>query len=135
MFIVGGPWGHGDAVLARADTKVSLSGCVLNHAVARLLLSEQLYRAWTILRGERGGKALQRLVFCWRPSDPSPPIVARRRRVSPLRRRESGASNSLGAFIRGVRSRLRSGGVHDEGRLNRHFEGADEDAEATGRDI
>ena len=50
--LVGGPYGHADAVRARADVSVRLSRCVLNHAVARVVLLEQLYRGWTILRGE-----------------------------------------------------------------------------------
>lgn len=51
-FVVGGPFGHGDAVIARADRKIKLSSMVMNHQVARLVLLEQIYRAWTILRGE-----------------------------------------------------------------------------------
>lgn len=48
---IGGPYGHSDAVRQRADAVVSLSGCVLNHQVALVVLLEQLYRAWTIVRG------------------------------------------------------------------------------------
>ena len=51
-FVVGGPFGHGDAVIKRADRKIKLSSMVMNHQVARLVLLEQIYRAWTILRGE-----------------------------------------------------------------------------------
>jgi 23S rRNA (pseudouridine1915-N3)-methyltransferase len=51
-FAIGGPHGHGDAVRQRADAVISLSGCVLNHTVARVVLLEQVYRGWTILRGE-----------------------------------------------------------------------------------
>lgn len=51
-FCIGGPYGHTDAVRERADATVSLSKCVLNHQIARLVLLEQLYRAWTIIRGE-----------------------------------------------------------------------------------
>ena len=43
---------HGDAVIKRADRKIKLSSMVMNHQVARLVLLEQIYRAWTILRGE-----------------------------------------------------------------------------------
>jgi 23S rRNA (pseudouridine1915-N3)-methyltransferase len=39
-------------VRARADDSIRLSRLVLNHQVARLVLAEQLYRAWTILKGE-----------------------------------------------------------------------------------
>lgn len=51
-FAIGGPYGHSAEVRARADDVISLSKCVLNHSVARVVLMEQLYRAWTILRGE-----------------------------------------------------------------------------------
>jgi len=51
-FALGGPFGHGDAVRARADDTIRLSPLVMNHAVARIVLLEQLYRGFTILRGE-----------------------------------------------------------------------------------
>ena len=50
-FVVGGPFGHSGAVHERADAKVSLSSLVLNHAVARVVLAEALYRAYAILKG------------------------------------------------------------------------------------
>ena len=37
---------------ARGDDIIRLSRCVLNHQVAHVVLLEQLYRGWTILRGE-----------------------------------------------------------------------------------
>jgi len=52
VFAIGGPHGHSSEVRARADYVVSLSPLVLNHSVAHIVLLEQLYRAWTILRGE-----------------------------------------------------------------------------------
>lgn len=52
VFAVGGAYGHSDAVRQRADRVVKLSSCVLNHAVAQVVLLEQVYRAYTILRGE-----------------------------------------------------------------------------------
>jgi len=52
VFVIGGPFGHGDDVIARANAKLRLSKMVLNHQVARLVLTEALYRAHTILRGE-----------------------------------------------------------------------------------
>jgi len=52
VFAIGGPFGHGTAVRARADAQVKLSSMVMNHQVARIVLLEQVYRAWTILRGE-----------------------------------------------------------------------------------
>jgi 23S rRNA (pseudouridine1915-N3)-methyltransferase len=51
-FIVGGPLGLADAVLARADLRLSLSEMTLPHRMARVVLLEQIYRAFTILRGE-----------------------------------------------------------------------------------
>ena len=51
-FVLGGPFGHAASVKERADDSVRLSKMVLNHQVAHVVLLEQLYRAWTILRGE-----------------------------------------------------------------------------------
>ncbi|KAG2501580.1 hypothetical protein HYH03_000085 [Edaphochlamys debaryana] len=51
VFCIGGPYGHSDAVRARADRMIRLSALVLNHQVAVVVLLEQLYRGWTILRG------------------------------------------------------------------------------------
>lgn len=51
-FCIGGPFGHGDAVRQRAQDQIRFSRCVLNHSVAYLVLAEQLYRAWTIVKGE-----------------------------------------------------------------------------------
>ncbi|GJP36510.1 hypothetical protein CLOM_g21009 [Closterium sp. NIES-68] len=52
-FVIGGPYGHGSQVAGRANDKIRLSSLVLNHEVALLVLAEQLYRAWTILKGEK----------------------------------------------------------------------------------
>ena len=52
-FAVGGPVGHGEALLKDAALKLSLSPMTLPHELALLVLCEQLYRAFTILRGER----------------------------------------------------------------------------------
>lgn len=49
VFAIGGADGHSDAVRERADKLVSLSSLTLPHALVRVLLAEQLYRAWTIL--------------------------------------------------------------------------------------
>ncbi|MDQ3026007.1 MAG: 23S rRNA (pseudouridine(1915)-N(3))-methyltransferase RlmH [Pseudomonadota bacterium] len=48
-FVIGGADGLSDAVRSRADKIVSLSTLTLPHGLARVLLAEQLYRAWTIL--------------------------------------------------------------------------------------
>ena len=51
-FVVGGPYGFSQAVYARADAQISLSKMTFSHQMIRLLFTEQLYRAFTILRGE-----------------------------------------------------------------------------------
>jgi len=51
-FIIGGDLGLSPAVLARSDLKFSLSRMTFTHPMARLLLIEQIYRAFRILRGE-----------------------------------------------------------------------------------
>jgi 23S rRNA (pseudouridine1915-N3)-methyltransferase len=51
-FLVGGAGGIDDAVLQRAETRLSLSALTMPHELTRLVLLEQLYRACTILRGE-----------------------------------------------------------------------------------
>lgn len=50
--VIGGSDGLAGPVLARADERISLSRLTLAHRLARLVLAEQLYRAFTILRGE-----------------------------------------------------------------------------------
>lgn len=52
VFAIGGPYGHDAKVRDKAHTVIRLSSLVLNHTVARVVLLEQLYRGWTILRGE-----------------------------------------------------------------------------------
>jgi 23S rRNA (pseudouridine1915-N3)-methyltransferase len=49
--IIGGPDGVSDAVRNRADFKWSLSQLTLPHGMARALLAEQLYRAWSLQTG------------------------------------------------------------------------------------
>jgi 23S rRNA (pseudouridine1915-N3)-methyltransferase len=51
VFALGGAYGHAPEVRQRADRVLSLSSMVLNHEVARVVLSEQIYRAFTILDG------------------------------------------------------------------------------------
>ncbi len=51
VFLVGGAYGFGESLYARAQGKVSLSGMTFSHQLVRLLVAEQLYRAYTILRG------------------------------------------------------------------------------------
>lgn len=52
IFVVGGPYGFSPAVYERADDKISLSKMTLTHEMIRLMFTEQLYRAFTILHGE-----------------------------------------------------------------------------------
>ena len=49
-FLVGGPDGLADACRQRADQQWSLSPLTLPHPLVRILLAEQLYRAWSITR-------------------------------------------------------------------------------------
>lgn len=51
VFALGGPYGHGAAVREQAWRTVRLSGMVLNHEVARVVLVEQIYRAFTVIDG------------------------------------------------------------------------------------
>lgn len=50
-FVVGGPRGVTPDLAARADKRWSLSRLTLTHEMARVLLLEQLYRAYTIVHG------------------------------------------------------------------------------------
>ena len=50
-FVVGGHLGVSEEVRARADVRWSLSPLTLTHEMARVVLVEQLYRAYTIVRG------------------------------------------------------------------------------------
>jgi 23S rRNA (pseudouridine1915-N3)-methyltransferase len=49
--LVGGPDGLADNCLARADSRWSLSALTLPHPLVRVLVAEQLYRAWTLTSG------------------------------------------------------------------------------------
>jgi 23S rRNA (pseudouridine1915-N3)-methyltransferase len=51
-FLIGGAYGLSDEVLGRARHRLALGPLTLPHDLARLVLTEQLYRAGTILRGE-----------------------------------------------------------------------------------
>lgn len=52
-FVIGGPLGLAEKVLERSELKLSLSKMTFTHDMARLLLLEQLYRAYTIKAGEK----------------------------------------------------------------------------------
>lgn len=49
VMLVGGPDGLGQSCLQRADEKWSLSALTLPHPLVRILVAEQVYRAWTVL--------------------------------------------------------------------------------------
>lgn len=52
VFIVGGPYGFDPSIQNRADDKISLSKMTFSHQMVRLFFVEQLYRSFTILKGE-----------------------------------------------------------------------------------
>lgn len=52
IFVVGGPYGFSPEVYARANGRISLSQMTFSHQMVRLVFVEQIYRAFTILRGE-----------------------------------------------------------------------------------
>lgn len=53
IFIIGGAWGVSDEVFSRANSKISLSKMTFSHQMIRLFFKEQLYRAFTIIKGEK----------------------------------------------------------------------------------
>lgn len=52
-YLIGGPEGHSPEVLKSADIKFSMSKMTFTHDMVRLMLIEQLYRAYTIKAGEK----------------------------------------------------------------------------------
>ncbi|WPU95180.1 23S rRNA (pseudouridine(1915)-N(3))-methyltransferase RlmH [Mucilaginibacter sabulilitoris] len=52
IFIIGGPYGFDQSVYQRANDKISLSRMTFSHQMVRLFFVEQLYRAYTIIKGE-----------------------------------------------------------------------------------
>ena len=52
VYIIGGPYGFSDAVYQRANSKLSLSKMTYSHQLVRAIFTEQLYRAFTILKNE-----------------------------------------------------------------------------------
>ena len=56
-FVIGGDEGLSDAVREKASLVLSLSAMTLPHRLARLMLVEQVYRGFSILRGEPYHKA------------------------------------------------------------------------------
>ena len=52
VFVIGGAYGFSDRVYDRADGKMSLSRLTFSHQMVRTIFAEQLYRAFTIIKGE-----------------------------------------------------------------------------------
>lgn len=52
VFTIGGAYGFSQDVYARANGKISLSKMTFSHQMVRTIFTEQLYRAFTILKGE-----------------------------------------------------------------------------------
>jgi len=52
-FVVGGPFGFDESVRNKAHEKISLSDMTFSHQMIRLFFVEQIYRAFTIIKGEK----------------------------------------------------------------------------------
>ncbi len=52
VFAIGGPYGFSEDVMKRANFKVSLSKMTFPHQLVRLIILEQTYRAFSIIKGE-----------------------------------------------------------------------------------
>ena len=52
VFVIGGPYGFSQAVYQRANEQLSLSRLTFSHQMIRLVFTEQIYRACTIIKGE-----------------------------------------------------------------------------------
>jgi 23S rRNA (pseudouridine1915-N3)-methyltransferase len=53
VFIIGGAYGFSPDTYSRANEMISLSRMTFTHQMVRLIFAEQLYRAFTILKGEK----------------------------------------------------------------------------------
>lgn len=52
IFVIGGAYGFSQEVYSRANSKISLSKMTFSHQMVRAIFAEQLYRAFTIMKGE-----------------------------------------------------------------------------------
>lgn len=52
VFVIGGAYGFSEEVYSRANSKISLSKMTFSHQMVRTIFAEQLYRAFTIIKGE-----------------------------------------------------------------------------------
>ena len=53
VFVIGGPFGFSDEVYAKSNQKIALSQMTFSHQMVRLFFTEQLYRSFSILKGEK----------------------------------------------------------------------------------
>ncbi|MDR3251905.1 MAG: 23S rRNA (pseudouridine(1915)-N(3))-methyltransferase RlmH [Tannerella sp.] len=53
VFVIGGAYGFSDGVYAVGDERLSLSRMTFSHQMIRAVFAEQLYRAMTVIRGEK----------------------------------------------------------------------------------
>ena len=53
VFLIGGPFGFSDKIYERGNSKIAFSKMTFSHQMIRLFFTEQLYRAFTILKGEK----------------------------------------------------------------------------------
>ena len=52
VFVIGGAYGFSEQVYKRANSKISLSRMTFSHQMVRAIFAEQIYRAFTIMKGE-----------------------------------------------------------------------------------
>ena len=52
VYVIGGAYGFSEAVYRRANSRLSLSRMTFSHQMVRAIFAEQIYRAFTIMRGE-----------------------------------------------------------------------------------
>ena len=52
VFVIGGAYGFSEEVYKAANQKISLSKMTFSHQMVRMIFKEQLYRGFTILKGE-----------------------------------------------------------------------------------
>jgi len=53
VFIIGGPFGFSNEVYAKSNQKIALSQMTFSHQMIRLFFTEQMYRSFSILKGEK----------------------------------------------------------------------------------
>ena len=52
LFVIGGPYGFSGKVRQRSNGEISLSRMTFSHQMVRVIFTEQLYRAFTIMKGQ-----------------------------------------------------------------------------------